>query len=107
MYNLGNGSNRHRFNNGRCTARPCAHRANVVGIPSGYGQGRAGGFVLGLPKTYRTLDEVLADDEYRLSTCARPTFCTMKWPGRLGTGRHVVCEKPWRDSKETAELRAG
>jgi predicted dehydrogenase len=62
----------------------------------------------GLQKTYRTLDEVLADDDVQVVHLCTPNFLHYGMAKQaLLAGRHVVCEKPLAmNSVETAELVA-
>lgn len=81
--------------------------ANVVGIADvDTAKAEQVASFWGLSKTYRTLDEVLADDDVQVVHLCTPNFLHYSMAkAALLAGRHVVCEKPLAmNSKETAEL---
>ena len=61
---------------------------------------------LGLPKAYRDLDEILADDAVDAVHLAVPNVLHYEFAKRaLNAGKHVMCEKPLAmNSTESAEL---
>jgi len=61
---------------------------------------------LGLPKAYRDLDEVLADDAVEAVHLAVPNVLHYPFAKRvLNAGKHVMCEKPLAmNAAESAEL---
>ncbi|MHC4180959.1 MAG: Gfo/Idh/MocA family protein [Planctomycetota bacterium] len=61
---------------------------------------------LGLPKAYRSLDEILADDGVDAVHLAVPNVLHYEFAKRtLNSGKHVMCEKPLAmNSSESAEL---
>jgi predicted dehydrogenase len=61
---------------------------------------------LGLPKAYRNLDEILADDAVDAVHLAVPNVLHYEFAKKaLGAGKHVMCEKPLAmNSAESAEL---
>jgi predicted dehydrogenase len=63
---------------------------------------------LGIPRTYRDLDELLDDGRVGAVHIASPNRHHFEQARRiLETGRHVICEKPLAtSSRETAALRA-
>jgi len=63
---------------------------------------------LGLPRAYKSLDELLADDEVRVVHVTSPNeLHHAQAKAILAAGRHVVCEKPLAmTSGESAELVA-
>ncbi len=62
--------------------------------------------LLGLPKAYASLDELLADDQVQSIHIAVPNrFHYDMTKKALAKGKHVLCEKPLAmDSRESAEL---
>jgi predicted dehydrogenase len=62
---------------------------------------------MGIPRVYRDLDELLADDRVRVVHVASPNEHHFQQSRRvLESGRHVVCEKPLATtSAETLALR--
>jgi predicted dehydrogenase len=83
--------------------------ANVVGIADvDTAKAQQVASFWGLEKTYRTLDEVLADDDVQVVHLCTPNFLHYGMAKQaLLAGRHVVCEKPLAmNSVETAELVA-
>ena len=81
----------------------------VVGL-LGSSPARAAGTArrLGIPRVYRDLDELLADDRAGVVHVASPNAEHFEQARRvLESGRHVICEKPLATtSAETAALRA-
>jgi predicted dehydrogenase len=63
---------------------------------------------LGLPRAYRTLDDVVADEAVHAVHLAVPNVLHYEMSKRvLNAGKHVLCEKPLAmNSKESAELVA-
>jgi predicted dehydrogenase len=63
---------------------------------------------LGLPKAYKSLDEVLADSAVQAVHLAVPNVLHYEFAKRaVQAGKHVLCEKPLAmNSKESAELVA-
>jgi predicted dehydrogenase len=63
---------------------------------------------MGLPRAYKSLDEVLADPSVQAVHLAVPNVLHYPFARRvLESGRHVICEKPLAmDSTQTADLVA-
>ncbi len=82
---------------------------DIVGL-LGSSPERASGVAdrLGIPRVYRDLDELLADERVGVVHIASPNEHHFEQARRaLESGRHVVCEKPLAcTSEETAALRA-
>ncbi|NLX35711.1 MAG: Gfo/Idh/MocA family oxidoreductase [Chloroflexi bacterium] len=81
--------------------------ANVVGIADvDTAKAEQVASFWGLAKTYKTLDEVLADDDVQVVHLCTPNFLHYAMAkSALLADRHVVCEKPLAmNSRETAEL---
>lgn len=59
-----------------------------------------------LPKAYRDLDELVADDDVQSVHIAVPNRLHHEMAGKvLASGKHVMCEKPLAmDSRESADL---
>jgi predicted dehydrogenase len=85
------------------------HRAgiHVAGILGSSAQkSRAAAERLGLPRSYASLDEVLADTSVDVVHIATPNRCHFAQASAvLRAGKHVLCEKPLAmNSRESAEL---
>jgi predicted dehydrogenase len=80
------------------------HIAGVLG--SSVEKSRATAQCLGLPRSYGSLDEVLADSAVDAVHLATPNRCHFAQASAvLRAGKHVLCEKPLAmSSRETAEL---
>ena len=80
---------------------------NVVGILGvDEAESQRAAQALGLPKAYRTLDEVLSDPAVHAVHVATPNRLHFEMASRvLQAGKHVLCEKPLAmNSQESAQL---
>ncbi|UCD49439.1 MAG: Gfo/Idh/MocA family oxidoreductase [Phycisphaerales bacterium] len=80
--------------------------AGILGVSDE--ESRAAAHQLGLPRAYRSFEEILADEAVRAVHIATPN--RLHYPmakAALEAGKHVMCEKPLAmDSTESAELVA-